>query len=141
MSPNFVSDISKISILLPNTSLRISNLFLIGLIFKWAIMIRFGFFWRISFNASFFSVSLDLVPFSWFMADLSDFSVYPKLAKDLKFTQVSKHAALWKLSVTRQVVTNFLIPLIKLIQACLSLLDLNVTLLVEFISIVDDIHL
>ena len=36
----------------------ISNLFRIELIFKWAIMIRFGVFLRISFNASFFRASL-----------------------------------------------------------------------------------
>ena len=102
VSSNFVSDISKTSILLPTTSFSISNLFLIELIFKWAIMIRFGFLLSISFNASFFSDSSELVPFSWFMADLSDFSVYPKLAKDLKITSVSKLESLWKLPVTRQ---------------------------------------
>ena len=112
---NFVSDISKVSILLLTTSFSISNLFFIELIFKWAIMIRFGFFLRISFNASFFSNSSELVPFSWFMPDLSDFSVYPKLAKNLKFTSLSKLEALWKLPVTRQVLTTFLILLIKLI--------------------------
>ena len=80
-------------------------------------MIQFGFFLRILFNASFFSVSSELVLFSWFMADLSDFSVYPKLAKDPKLAAVSKLEALWKLPVTRQVVTIFLILLIKLIAS------------------------
>ena len=85
VSSNFVSDISKISILSPTTSFSISNLLLVELIFKWAIMIRFGFFLRISFNTSFFSISSELLPFSWYMADFSDFSVYHKLAKDLKY--------------------------------------------------------
>ena len=58
---NFVSDISKVSVLLLTISFSISNLFFIELIFKWAIMIRFGFFLRISFNASFFSDSSELV--------------------------------------------------------------------------------
>ena len=58
---NFVSDISKVSILLLTTSFSISNLFFIELIFKWAIIIRFGFFLCISFNASFFSDSSELV--------------------------------------------------------------------------------
>ena len=64
-------------------------------------------FLRISVNALFFSVSSKLVPISWFMADLSDFSVYPKLVKDRKLTSVSKLEALWKLPVTRQVVQVF----------------------------------
>ena len=81
------------------------------------IMIRFGFFLGISFNAPFFSVSSELVPFSWFMADLADFSMYPKLAKYLKFTSVPKLETLLKLPVTHQVVTNFLILLIKLIAS------------------------
>ena len=72
---NFVSDISRISILLPITSFSISNLFLIELMFKWAIVIRFEFFLRISFNPSFFSVSSEEVSFTRFMADWSDFSV------------------------------------------------------------------
>ena len=79
MPSNFVSDISKISVLLPTTSVSISNLFLIELILKWVIMIRFKFFLCITCNASSFSVSSELVTFRWFMADLSDFSVYPKL--------------------------------------------------------------
>ena len=54
VSSSFVSNISKISVLLPTTSFSISNLFLIELIFKWAIMIWFGFFLRISLNTSFF---------------------------------------------------------------------------------------
>ena len=51
------------------------------------IYIRFGIFLRISYNASFFSISSELVPLSSFMADLPDFSVYPKLAKNLKKLQ------------------------------------------------------
>ena len=75
-------------------------------------------FLMFSFNTSFFSDSSELVPFSWFMADLSDFSVYPKFAKNLKRTSsVSKLEALWKLPVTCQVVTIFLILLIKLIAS------------------------
>ena len=80
-------------------------------------MIRFGIFLRISFNASFFSVSSELAPFSRFMADLSHFSMYPKLAKNLKFSSVSKLEAFWKLLVTRQIITNFLILLMKLIAS------------------------
>ena len=87
VSSNFASDISQILISLPATFFSISNLFLIELVFNWAIMIRFGFFWHISFNVSFFSVSSELVPFSWFMADFSDFSVYPKMAKEPKLPQ------------------------------------------------------
>ena len=68
-------------------------------------------------NASFFCASSELVPFCWVMADLSDFSIFPKLVKDLKFIWVSKPEALWKLPVTRQVVTNFLILLINLIAS------------------------
>ena len=117
MSSKFVSDITKISILLHTTSFSISNLFLIELILKWAIIIRFGFFLRISFKASFFSESSELVPFSWFMADLSDFLVCLKLEKNLKFTSVSKLEPLWKVPVTRQIVTNFFIFLIKLIAS------------------------
>ena len=116
VSSNFVSDIS-ISILLPITSFTISNLFGIELIFKWAIMIRFGFFLRISFNASFFSVSSEEVSFTRFMADWSDFWEFPRLVKDLKFIWESKLEALWKLPVIRQVVANFLILLIKLIES------------------------
>ena len=80
-----VSDISKASVLLPITSFSISDLFRTELIFKWAIKIQFEFFLRISFNASFFSVSSEEVSFTRFMADLSDFSVFPKFVKDLKF--------------------------------------------------------
>ena len=78
------------------------------------------FFLCISCNASSFSVSSELVPFSWFMADLSDFSVYPKLAKDLEFTSISKLEALWKLPVTYQVVKNLLILEIKFIASPLG---------------------
>ena len=55
--------------------------------------------------------------FSWFMAGLSDLSMFPKLAKNLKFTSVSNLEALWKLPVTRQFVTNILILLIKSIAS------------------------
>ena len=48
-------------------------------------MIRFGFFLRISFNTSFFSISPEEVSFTQFMADWSDLLVFPKLVKDLKF--------------------------------------------------------
>ena len=112
-----VSDISKASVLLPITSFSISNLFRTELIFKWAIKIQFEFFLRISFNASFFSVSSEEVSFTRFMADLSDFSVFPKFVKDLKFIWESKLDALWKLPVTLQVVANFLILIIKLIAS------------------------
>ena len=83
--------------------------------FKWAIMIRFRLFLCIWLNASIFSVSSEEVSFARFMADWSDFSVFPKLVKDLKFIWESKLKALWKLLVTHQVVANFLIHLIKLI--------------------------
>ena len=53
----FVWDIRKILILLPITSFKILNFLRIKLIFKWTIMIQFWFFLRISFKASFFSVS------------------------------------------------------------------------------------
>ena len=112
-----VSDISKASVLLPITSFSISNLFRIELIFKWAIIIQFEFFLRISFNVSFFSVSSEEVSFTRFMADLPDFSVFPKFVKDLKFIWESKLDALWKLPVTLQVVANFLILIIKLIAS------------------------
>ena len=112
-----VSDISKASVLLPITSFSISDLFRTELIFKWAIKIQFEFFLRISFNASFFSVSSEEVSFTRFMADLSDFSVFPKFVKDLKFIWESKLDALWKLPVTLQVVANFLILIIKLIAS------------------------
>ena len=112
-----VSDISKASVLLPITSFSISNLFRTELIFKWAIKIQFEFFLRISFNASFFSVSSEEVSFTRFMADLSDFSVFPKFVKDLKFIWESKLDALWKLPVTLQLVANFLILIIKLIAS------------------------
>ena len=78
-------------------------------------MIRFRFFLPILLHKSFFRVSL--VPFSWFIEDLSNFSVYPKLAKSLKLTSVSKLEAIWKLPVIGQVVTNLLILLIKLIAS------------------------
>ena len=83
--------------------------------FKWAIMIRFRLFLCIWLNASIFSASSEEVSFARFMADWSDFSVFPKLVKDLKFIWESKLKALWKLLVTHQVVANFLIHLIKLI--------------------------
>ena len=82
--------------------------------FKWAIMIRFGFFLRGLFNTSFFSVALEEVSFTRFMADWSDFSVF---SKDLKFMWESKLEALWKLAVTRQVFATFLIFLIILIAS------------------------
>ena len=78
-------------------------------------MIRFRLFLCIWLNASIFSVSSEEVSFARFMADWSDFSVFPKLVKDLKFIWESKLKALWKLLVTHQVVANFLIHLIKLI--------------------------
>ena len=52
--------------------------------FKWAIMIYDLGFSRISFNTSFFCVSSEEVSFTRLMADWSDFSVFPKLVKDLK---------------------------------------------------------
>ena len=82
------------SVLLPITSFTISNLFRIELMFKWAIMIRFGFFLRIPVNTSFFSVSSEKFSFTRFMADWYDISVFPKLIKDLKFIWESKLDAL-----------------------------------------------
>ena len=64
-----------------------------------------------------FSVFTEKVSFTRFMADWSDFSIFPKFVKDLKFIWESKLEALWKLLVTRQVVANFLILLIKLIAS------------------------
>ena len=52
-------------------------------IFKWAIMIRFTFFLRISFNALFFIVSSQEVQF---MVDSSDFLGFPKLLKNQNLT-------------------------------------------------------
>ena len=74
-------------------------------------------FLKHSFSASFFSVSSEEVSVTRFMEDWSDFSVFPKLVKDLKFIWESKLEALWKLLVTCQVVANFLILLIKLIAS------------------------
>ena len=88
---NIVADISKISILLPINVCSISNLFRIELLFKWAIMIQCGSFLRISFNALFFGVSSDKVSFTRYMAEWSNFSLFSKLVKDLKFIWESKH--------------------------------------------------
>ena len=85
VSSNFVSDISRKLILLPLTYFSISNLFRIEFMFKWAVMILFGFFSRISFNTSFFSVSSEEVSFTRFLADWSDFLIFPKLVQGLKF--------------------------------------------------------
>ena len=52
-----------------------------------------------------------------FMANSSEFLVYPKSAKNLNFTSVSKLEALWKVPVTRKVVTNLLILLIMLMAS------------------------
>ena len=116
-------------ILLPITSFSISNLVCIEIIFNWAITIQFGLFLHISFNVSFFSVSSEEVLFTRFMADWSDFSVFPKLVKDLKFIWESNLEASWKLSITIHVFVNFLVLLLKLIVSLQSLLDSNVTLL------------
>ena len=83
VSSNFVSDFSRISILLPITYFSISNFYRIELIFKWAIMTHFGFFLRILLNTSFFSVSSEETSFTRFMADWSDFSVFLTLVKGL----------------------------------------------------------
>ena len=44
--------IQILTIVLPTTSIYITRFFFIELIFKWAMMIQFGFFLQIAFNAS-----------------------------------------------------------------------------------------
>ena len=44
--------IQILTIVLPTTSIYITIFFFIELIFKWAMMIQFGFFLQIAFNAS-----------------------------------------------------------------------------------------
>ena len=80
-------------------------------------MIQIGFSLRFSFKASFFKVSSECVPFYWFTADSSYFSIFPKLVTDLKFIWESKLVALRKLPLARQVAANFLIILIQLIAS------------------------
>ena len=62
-------------------------------------------------------VSSEWAPFCWFNAESPDFSIFPKLADNLKFVWESKLEALWKLLVTRQIDANFLILQIKLIAS------------------------
>ena len=81
------------------------------------------------------------------MADSFDFSMFPKLIKEIKFIWESKLEALWKNNRLPSIRCKlFNSPKKVESKFYLSFLDSNVTLLClkfiwSYISIVDDIHL
>ena len=76
--------IQILTIVLPTTSIYITRFFFIELIFKWAMMLQFGFFLQIAFNASpslFAGVSFVLLiygSFFWFCS-ISQHGKGPKI--------------------------------------------------------------